>query len=286
MALRFVCPHCGVETFVADQYLGQTGPCASCGQQVTVEVPGNTQVPVAKRNASSSAGTLVVVVVACIVGFVVCGGVLAALLLPAVQAAREAARRVQCSNNMKMIALALHNYHDTYKTFPPPFTVDQQGTPLHSWRTLILPELGQQAIYSQIDLDQPWDSAANAHLRTTSIPAFQCPSDPNGQCAYVGIVGPGAFFDPTQPVSIRDILDGTSNTIALVEAKGIASHWMEPVDLNLATMTLSINGAPPAPSSFHPGGANVAMVDGSLRFVDNGVPPPQLQSQITRAGGD
>jgi prepilin-type processing-associated H-X9-DG protein len=187
---------------------------------------------------------------------------------------------------MKMIALALRNYHDEYGSFPPPYTVDEQGTPLHSWRTLILPQLGQQAIYLQIDQNQPWDSAANARLRTTSIPAFQCPSDPTGTCAYVGIVGPGAFFDPTQTVSMRDISDGASNTIALVESKGIAKHWMEPVDLNLTTMTLSINGAQPAASSFHPGGVNVAMADVSLRFVANAVSPPRLQSQITRAGGD
>ncbi len=71
-------------------------------------------------------------------------GILIALLLPAVQAAREAARRSACSNNLRQIGVALHNYSDTYGCFPPAFTVDQQGQPMHSWRALILPYLPLQ----------------------------------------------------------------------------------------------------------------------------------------------
>ncbi len=76
--------------------------------------------------------------------FLVCSGILAGLLLPAVQAAREAARRVQCSNNLKQIGLALHNYNAAYKSLPPPYTVDANGQKLHSWRTLILPFIEQK----------------------------------------------------------------------------------------------------------------------------------------------
>ena len=71
--------------------------------------------------------------------------ILIGLLLPTVRAAHEPARRSQCCNNLKQIALALHNYADEHGEFPPAYTVDEQGQPLHSWRTLILPYLEQKA---------------------------------------------------------------------------------------------------------------------------------------------
>ena len=91
----------------------------------------------------------------------VCGGILLALLLPAVQAAREASRRMECSNNLKQISLAMHSYHDVYGSLPPAYTIDEEGRRLHSWRTLLLPYLEAGQIYEQLDLSQPWDSLDN-----------------------------------------------------------------------------------------------------------------------------
>ncbi|MFN0054259.1 MAG: DUF1559 domain-containing protein, partial [Planctomycetales bacterium] len=79
----------------------------------------------------------------------VCGGILAALLLPAVQQAREAARRTQCKNNLHQIGLALHNYHDAFNSFPPAYIPDASGRPMHSWRVLILPFLDQAPLYQR-----------------------------------------------------------------------------------------------------------------------------------------
>ncbi len=72
-------------------------------------------------------------------------GILVILLLPFRRTAGDAARRMQCSNNLKMLALAMHNYHDFYKSLPPAYTVDSQGNHLHSWRTLLLPFLEESA---------------------------------------------------------------------------------------------------------------------------------------------
>ncbi len=87
---------------------------------------------------------------------------LIAFLLPATRSSRGAARRAQCTNNLKQIALALHNYEQAYKSFPPAYTVDANGRPLHSWRTLILPFLEQESLYRAIDLSKPWNDPANA----------------------------------------------------------------------------------------------------------------------------
>ena len=104
-----------------------------------------------------------------------CIGILVGLLLPAVQAAREAARRMQCSNNMKQIALAMHNYEAVYKAFPPAYTTDANGQPLHSWRTLLLPYMEQQALYSQIDLNKPWDDPVNLPFSQVVITHLRLP---------------------------------------------------------------------------------------------------------------
>ncbi|MEZ6114117.1 MAG: DUF1559 domain-containing protein [Pirellulaceae bacterium] len=83
------------------------------------------------------------------------------MLLPAVQTAREAARRSQCSSNLKQIELALHNYHDTFKSFPPAYIADANGRPMHSWRVLILPFMEQRELYDQCRFDEPWDGPNN-----------------------------------------------------------------------------------------------------------------------------
>ena len=102
---------------------------------------------------------------------------LIALLLPASRGSREAARRMQCSNHLKQIALALQNYADTYGCLPPAHTVDAEGKPLHSWRTLILPFMEQKELYDQIDLSKPWDDPANEKAMKTKISYYVCPSE-------------------------------------------------------------------------------------------------------------
>ncbi|MDY0166843.1 MAG: DUF1559 domain-containing protein [Thermoguttaceae bacterium] len=103
-------------------------------------------------------------------------GILIALLLPAVQAAREAARRMQCSNHLKQLGLALHNYHSSFKTFP---SVGGFSNP-HGWGflPLILPQLEQQALYDQCEFRDSVGCAAMQPVYSAKVPTFHCPSDP------------------------------------------------------------------------------------------------------------
>jgi prepilin-type processing-associated H-X9-DG protein len=284
MPIDFTCPHCGTVMRVADQYLGQTGPCTSCGKMVTI----SSGKPVSAGGSSTGVIVMIVLLIAGI-GFLACGGVLVALLLPAVQSAREAARRAQCSNNLKQIALALHNYHDTYRSFPPAYTVDENGNPLHSWRTLILPFLEQSALYGQIHLNEPWNSEHNQTISQIVIPTFCCPSDSRQPASpntcYMAIVGAGTIFEGATPVPISDILDGTSNTIMVAEVDDSSTSWMAPVDLNLDQMQMRINGGPTEIRSHHPGGANVAMGDGSVRYISQTIDPQTLRNLTTRNDG-
>ena len=94
----------------------------------------------------------------------------------AIGQAREAARRSQCKNNLKMIGLALQNYHDMYRSFPPAFVADENGKPMYSWRVLLLPHLEHAPLYKKYDLSQPWDSPANKAVLDNMPDVFACPS--------------------------------------------------------------------------------------------------------------
>jgi prepilin-type N-terminal cleavage/methylation domain-containing protein len=118
-------------------------------------------------------------------------GILTALLLPAVQAAREAARRTQCSNNLKQIGVALHNFHDTYKSFPPGGITNGNNAAAqlfsipdgveHGWVVFLLPKLEQQNVYDIYQLDKDWRAPENQQARETRLPILQCPSTPGFQ---------------------------------------------------------------------------------------------------------
>lgn len=291
MPIPFTCPHCGLETNVADEYAGQSGPCSRCGNTVLVPAaPSGMSFasPAAPQKGSSS--TVVLVVVLVVFVFLFCSGILVALLLPAVQAAREAARRAQCSNNLKQIALAMHNYHDVYKCFPPAYVADESGRPIHSWRVLILPFLEQRALFEQYNFDEPWDSPENLVLADLMPELFRCPSDVSSgalETSYAMLVGPGTLFDGAEPAQIQDILDGTSNTLLCVEATGSGIHWMEPRDLDVEQLSLEING----PAGFgirshHPGGVQAALCDGSVRFLSNNLDSETLERLIIKADGE
>ncbi len=244
------------------------------------------QYPAPPRGSSTGVTIAIVAAAVAIPMLLICVGVLVGLLLPAVQAAREAARRMQCSNNMKQIGLAMHNYHETYKSFPPAFTTDASGKPLHSWRTLLLPYLEQQALYSQIDLSKPWDDPVNLPFSQVIIPTYACPSghtDSPEKTCYQVVVDPSGIFTGSKPSPLRSVMDGTSNTLLVVETESEnAVPWMSPGDTNMAQyLAFGQTNRP-----HHTGGRNVALADGSIKFITANIDPPTAQALVTKAGGE
>ncbi len=119
----------------------------------------------------------------------------AAMLLPMAQSARAQARRAQSVNNLKQIALAMHNLHDVNNHFPPQAIVDDDGKPLLSWRVAMLPYLEQQDLYNEFKLDEPWDSEHNKALipRMPAVFAIPGAAKPEpGKTFYRGFSGPAA----------------------------------------------------------------------------------------------
>ena len=137
------------------------------------------------------------------------------------------------ADQLKQIALALHNYHDTYRTFPAAAITDKNGKPLLSWRVAILPFIEEDNLYKEFKLNEPWDSKHNKAL-LKKMPKIYLPEGHKTKVPYStfyrGFVGNGAFFNATQGTRIADITDGTSNTFMVVEA-GEAVPWTKPDDL-------------------------------------------------------
>jgi uncharacterized protein DUF1559 len=288
MPIPFTCPHCGTHTNVDDRFAGHTGPCGKCG--ATITIPHSTLGSLPPRPPQKSSSVLIVLAV--VLGLCCLGGpVMVALLLPAVQASREAARRAGCSNNLKQIGLALHNYHDRHKCFPPAVITDDAGNPRTSWRALILPYIEQQAVSNSYDSDFAWDDPVNNLIRMTSISAYLCPSSPPAipnETNYVMITGKGTIGGlPNESTRIADVIDGTSNTIAVVEIVGAGIEWSEPRDLTIEELSMRLNdGSGNGPSSFHPGGINVLICDGSTRFIADTIDPVTLENLFRRDDGN
>jgi prepilin-type processing-associated H-X9-DG protein len=285
MPIPYSCPHCGKQFSVDDQYAGQTGPCANCGKPITIPVPAASAYGYAPQPAKGGGGSgavIAILAVGLIAGICVIG-VLVALLLPAVQAAREAARRAQSTNNLKQLTLALHNYHDVFGTFPPAVVSDENGRPLYSGRVLLLPFMEQKALYDQFDKDKAWDSPENQAIAQTVIRTFVDPSSANaipGQTDYLFVTGSKTIFEAGRGTKLFEVTDGTSNTMVLVEVKNSGVNWAEPRDL-------AIEQPMPLPPGNHPGGNIAAFADGSVRFIRSAaVPPAQIRNAATKDGGE
>jgi prepilin-type N-terminal cleavage/methylation domain-containing protein/prepilin-type processing-associated H-X9-DG protein len=268
--------------------------------------------------------------------------VLIGLLLPAVQKVREAANRMKCANNLKQLGLALHNFHDTHGKFPPgqvmgPFPEAGVTKAVnHGWGVFILAFVEQEPLADRYRWDLKMSDPGNQGVVAIPLPIFQCPSaEPdrfmtfgvfasyNGKAAcgdYAPTMsvapvlgGLGGVLAPNHMTRLRDIADGTSNTILLTEDAGRPKHWR----VGTAGDDQTVNGGPwagfnngivlqgsqpdgssrPGPCalnctndhevySFHAGGVNAVFADGSVHFLQAGISVPTLAALITRAGGE
>ena len=235
--------------------------------------------------------------------------VLIALLLPAVQAAREAARRVSCFNNLKQIGLALHSYHDSWNTFPPGgWEIRSFRSPKArqlAWSALILPWVEQKALYDSLNIVLTFDGPENSTSAAVVVSGYLCPSAPrlsvliSGRAVsdYGGMYGeritgpnnpPKGSMLYDLPVSLAMIRDGSSQTIIIGEDSGFPDgQWIN--GLNVFDQAFPINKAPSFENdlhSDHPSGVNIALGDGSARFLKETVDPRVLAALCTRAGGE
>jgi prepilin-type processing-associated H-X9-DG protein len=194
-----------------------------------------------------------------------------AMLLPVFLAARGWVREKECTENVKRIALAMHNFVSQHRTFPPAAITDQEGQPLLSWRVAILPYLGPEEakLYREFRRNEPWDSPHNRRLLDRMPAVYACPEEPEGKTTtnYLVVVGPGRLFTGKRKgVRLEEVSAGTSNTLMMTEADR-AVPWTAPEEIS---GTPSEEGQGPEMGSRHPSGYHFAMADGSVRYAGGG----------------
>lgn len=244
--------------------------------------PYSGPLPTPPQSGLSSTTILLIVLGVLFVAMLACGGVLVALLLPAVGAARQAARQAQSQSHLKQIGLALHSYHDVYDSFPPAYTTDANGNPLLSWRVAILPFIEEGPLYDRFDLDQPWDSEANRALAQMMPTTYRSPThgkEGSDRTHYVAMRSPQSVFPGAEAIKMQDITDGLSSTIAVAELPNGSVVWTMPDDCTPADFVAEFRAA-------NAGGVTVALSDGSVKRVSAGTTTSDLEAMITRDGGE
>ena len=193
--------------------------------------------------------------------------------------------QTQSSNNLRQIALAMHNYYSAHKSFPLPASRGADGKPLLSWRVAILPYVEEKALYDQFHLDEPWDSPNNRPLADKMPAVYRLSATKNkesGRTNYLLPVGNGAGFTADKPTEIKDITDGTVNTVMIVEVDDDhAAIWTKPEDWQFD---------PQQPAKglgqFFDGRFNAAFFDGGVRAISASIDQKTLKALFTRAAGD
>ncbi|WP_372718769.1 DUF1559 domain-containing protein [Novipirellula sp.] len=236
-------------------------------------------------------------------------GVLLSLSMSGVQAAREAARRTQCANHLHQQALGLHQFHATFNSLP--LGNDRLQLRNQSWCSAILPHIEQAAIAASYDRKLVWDAyPRNAELAATIIPTFRCPSsvvDSPGDTDYAAVMGSALASERAQPgvdlnngvlisstpkrlnpVSLPEIIDGTSYTIFLAEvvdrlpeAYGLWADGRNTISHDNGGINIDNSGEI---YSFHPGGAQVAFSDGAVKFLTESTDANLIGALCSRYG--
>lgn len=261
-----------------------------------------------RRSRVPLAGGFTLVELLVVLGIV---GILVALMLPAVQAAREAARKVQCQNHLRQIGMALHNYESALRTLPPGCMQWRpwRGSTLlknMAWSALILPYMEESNLHHMVDFDYAFDHPRNVNAAKTRVSVYLCPSaidkptlSGRAKTDYAGLYGQristksqtdNGIFIYNRSIPFREIMDGLSYTLAVAEdTGGPDGEWIN--GNNVFEQSGRIND----PNAWigdneirspHTSGAMLLFACGRVQFVSESTPLDTLAALITRNYGD
>ncbi len=235
--MQFSCSSCGARLQIGDDRAGRPARCAFCrgigGSNARRDDGASDAAAVGAGLGIGAIIAIVVAVLGCLGG---CGvvAVLIALLVPAVQKTREAANRAVTINNMKQMALACHNFNDTFKQLPTPKASNPPAE--LGWRVSILPFVEQAALYNSIDRTAAWDSPRNTGPSSAVVPVYQDimrqpPGNVTSMTHFQYFTGPGTVWSDNKPKTLQgDFPAGLSQTFLFGEAANPVP-WARPADM-------------------------------------------------------
>lgn len=324
MAHLFTCSHCQTRTMVDDRYSGRSGRCVSCGQPIRLPDFGNSEPRGGHAGGAGSgqpgdrprgsaigfsgrrlsirwlSGHWVSVMVTLVVVGIVIGLGIAGVRVGGEATARVREGRIRAATvrNLEGVAAAMRAYAADHGHFPAPAIRDADGNPLLSWRVVLLPYLGEDALYRNFDLAAPWDAPQNLAAAESMPAIYRHPATPSrgGRfgvggpeiAAYYVVTGVDTIFPPAGPLAEDQIRDGADQTLLLLEASpvGVAS-WTEPTDLETSRLRGPLNrGGDQSPGGLTEGGVAVATVDGRGRFLPESAGGRTFRALLTPAGGE
>jgi hypothetical protein len=325
--ISFTCG-CGKQLESREIYAGQWIECPACGAKLTVpdpyDPPRSERRPKRRDDAEAPAGSKTGLIVGGIIaGALALGAVVTVVIILAgksdsngsdrpLSRGEEGRTRALSQNNLHQIGIAMHNYNDTFRRFPPAVVYNQKGEPLYSWRVLLLPYLDQNHIYNQVHFNEAWDSPHNKSLLTQMPKVYAHPgSTSTTETHYLVFDGrdeksvSAAFASSPQYAPLRQFngvppqtgqvfeagiqtgipqtfTDGASNTILVVEADK-AVPWSKPEDLPFGPGST----LPPLGGLYESGNFQVCLADGSVRTLNRQrISDTTLRAAITANGGE
>ncbi len=207
-------------------------------------------------------------------------------LLLAEQPHAPSIHREESRRNLKLIGLALHNYHDTHGMFPPAGIVREDGTQILSWQARLLPEIESgPAIIAQLDQNSAWDSPQNKVPCSIAIPQYMNPGIPSKTKGAIShYAGNSQVFKINKSLRIGDIADGLSNTLFVGEVSEGLKPWADPT--NARDPALGLGKTADQFGGPFRGGTHFLMGDGSVRFISENIDKETLKALATPAGGE
>lgn len=299
-AIRFTCPHCGTESRVSREFLGQSGPCTACGAHVTISTETGAEIESSSADAQVL-GVLVAVSVLAILVIVVAGVV----YLPRVSWTTPEGLRKRSVSQLQQLGVAMQSHVSNQNALPAnserPTNVP--GDQRVSWIAPLLPYLDEYNLSMQVDVELSATANSNRIAGSTPLPIFQTPGNPPQQpqsVNFVGIAGLGSnaaklplsdkragAFGYDRRVTMADVTDGLSNTMFLAETHHNLGPWIQGGPSTIRGVDINDR---PYIGDYRQFGSNrgclILLGDGSVRDLNPAIAPEVFEAMSTIAGGE
>jgi hypothetical protein len=200
----------------------------------------------------------------------------------------DPAAKKSCAEKLQRIGKALQAYHKEHGTYPPAYLADDEGTPQHSWRVLLLTYLDEKDLYAEYKFDEPWNGPNNAKLADRMPDVFRCdPDSSEPTTSFVGVIGPLTVWKGKEATKLEDITDDVKQTILLIESPGVSVPWLSPEDPPYEKLGLTLKSKREhGENLIDLRGGQALFADGKVREIPEDLPSGSLRKLLEIDDGE